>query len=251
MSHYTVAVITKDGDYDSVLKPFSESLPVKWEKELTREENIESLRKEYNSSEENKKWLEKRYDFSSDEALFESYKKSVANDPSIKFDEEGNEWHGYNPDGKWDWYNLGGRWSGEILKTKDGEETDHEQVKNLDLSPRKLTDEQLAHYKRFWEINVEGAKPKDGLEAEKYFSLYKSLYYKEEYGDFDGYIESITKFSTYAFIYNGEWIEPGKMGWFAIDDSTLADKQAYRKKLWDIIENLDPDDYISIIDCHV
>lgn len=250
MSHYTVAVITKDGDWESALAPYSELNPIEWELENTREEIIASLRQQY-SKEGNMEWLEKRYDFSSDEALFESYKKRHAGDKSIKFDEEGNEWRGYNPDGKWDWYDLGGRWAGEILRTKDGEPTDHEQVKNLDLSNTKLSDEEFAWRKRFWEINVELAKPVNKDEASEFWSIYGPHYFLEEYGSFEGYIEAITRINTYAFIYNGEWYEPGEMGMFGVSSASLDDNIAYRNKFQEIIQNLDPDDYISIVDCHM
>ena len=45
MSHYTVAVITKDGDYESALAPFDENIEVEKYIRKTREELIKECKK--------------------------------------------------------------------------------------------------------------------------------------------------------------------------------------------------------------
>ena len=48
-------------------------------------------------------------------------------------DANGNSLSTYNPDSKWDWWVIGGRWSCEMLKTKEGEETNQDIKGNLSV----------------------------------------------------------------------------------------------------------------------
>jgi len=55
---------------------------------------------------------------------------------------------------------------------------------------------------------------------------------------------------TFAYLIDGEWIERGRMGWWAIVSDEKSDDEwtASRAKIWEKI----PDDaYITIVDCHI
>lgn len=124
---------------------------------------------------------------------------------------------------------------------------DSAQVKDIDFTP---DTSKVNWYKRFWEINVEG-KPCTEEEKKEYRSFYNVNYYLKTYGDFETYLKTQTEFSTYAILYEGEWIEPGQMGWFGCADTTEDSNEEYRQRFNEIISNLEDDDIISIIDCHI
>lgn len=256
MSHYTVAVITKDGNYEKALEPFNERIVVEPYIYKTKDDIIKDMREnmEEARSTDNKNWiswLEGAFDWSSDEALHQSYVRHYKDECGVLFDNDGNELSIYNPKSKWDWYEVGGRWSGDILRTKDGEKTDHDQAKNLDFAPKAMSQDDFLYYKRYWEINAEGDARKGDEKTGDYFCLWKPEYMKEIYGDFKGYIEAITNPSTHSLLYHGEWIEAGEVIGFGLDKSTPLSRQEYEKKYKEIMSNLDPDNYITIIDCHI
>lgn len=261
MSHYTVAVITKNGNYDKALAPYDEDIEVEPYIEKTKEEIIIEMR---DAAELHKNDVEQGYDKWMDdsnfydengnlidEVLYQHYRKGAEEFENIKFDEEGNQLSTYNPKSRWDWYQEGGRWDCQIMRLKNGTYTNHAQVKDIDFSPEPLDDETLAWCKRFWEINVEGAEPKDDDERGEFADLWTKEYYLERYGTFEKYIEFRQGFYTHAFILDGEWYESGKMGWWAIDDSTKDSFNEYHKKLLEVVSNLDPNDWVTIVDCHI
>ncbi|WP_430599388.1 hypothetical protein [Enterococcus sp. DIV0179] len=144
MSHFTVAVITKDGKEETcekLLAPFQEN-------------NMGDCPQKY------LKFIE---------------------DEDCDIDEEtGKKGYWENPNRKWDWYQIGGRWSG-LLKLKTGETVNVAQIKDLDFSmDKKVYDEAI----RFWEVIVDGLPKKDGEEffsfwkPEYYIEQYKT---KEKY----------------------------------------------------------------------
>lgn len=272
MSHYTVMVITDDGDYETALEPFDESIEIEPYIDITREEIIANAREDYRDYQEgnynNPEYFQEKWgdtDFNNDDAIIKRYMEFWGDECS--FDEDGNELTTYNPKAKWDWYALGGRWSGS-LKLKAGSETikdsepplfsfleveegytDHAQVKDIDLSPN--TD-MIPFYERYWQINVEGSPmTKEEEESKQYDSWYNSKHYLEKYGDRDTYIKDQINLNTYAILYHGEWIEPGKMGWFGCSSANSSGYAEYRKKALEIMANLNPEDYISIVDCHI
>lgn len=259
MSHYTVAVISKKGNYEKALAPFSEHIEVAPYIYQTKAEIIKELRNDYikakkRADEGHSSWFDHLnivYDFSADdETLFQAYKKRYQEDGTL-FDENDNQLSTYNPQSKWDWYVVGGRWDCEVMRLKNGEYVNHAQVKDVDFSPKKLTDEELKWYTRFWQINVEGDKLREGEEERDYMTFYTPEYWKERYGSVENYIKETTEFNVHSILLHGMWIEAGEMGWFGMDSATVLDEQSYRKKLAEIIQNLDPDDYITIVDCHI
>lgn len=58
-------------------------------------------------------------------------------------------------------------------------------------------------------------------------------------------------FSTYAVLKDGEWIEPGRMGWFGMDSSTKESKHKYLVDYNKMLQELPDDTLFSIYDCHI
>lgn len=56
---------------------------------------------------------------------------------------------------------------------------------------------------------------------------------------------------TYALLHEGEWIEPGEMGWFGMSSQTKASREDYMKKANEIIDALPDDTLITVVDCHI
>lgn len=264
MSHFTVAVITKDGDYESALAPFDENIEVEKYITTTREQLIERLKEN-----------EERYneiDFTNDDTIIKSFLEWVGDE---SYDEEGNEWSTYNPKSKWDWYQVGGRWCGSLKLKKpiekkiesepsimslmentqetleellDDCKTDHAQVKDIDFTPDLKN---VEYYKRFWEIKVEDSPLREGEKEEDFRSFYNKKYYLEQYKDKETYIKEQTTFNTYAILYKGEWIEPNQMGWFGCSSATQEEFCDYRETFEKIMSNLNDEDWITVVDCHI
>lgn len=49
----------------------------------------------------------------------------------------------------------------------------------------------------------------------------------------------------------GEWKEPGRMGWFGMSDDTEGSREAYYAEANDYIDALDAGDWLINVDCHI
>lgn len=275
MSHFTVAVITKDGDYEKALAPFDENIEVEPYIRKTVKQLVEHVKERKESHDKcvaegkDDSWFDKHYgnvDWSDDKSIHEAYVK-LWNDSEM-FDEEGNELSTYNPKAKWDWYSLGGRWIGS-LKLKEGIEkekesepsllyldipedgyVDHARVKDIDWTP---DPKEVHKYTRIWEIVVEDSpigEDEDELRTPVRFAGSKEDLL-EEFKTKENYIDEQTSFFTYALLHNGEWLEPGRMGWWGMSTDTKESRKKFREVFKEIISKLDPEDYISVVDCHI
>lgn len=57
-------------------------------------------------------------------------------------------------------------------------------------------------------------------------------------------------FSTFAFIYEGEWIEKGEMGWWATV-SNEKEEGDWLKEFNDMFDSLPDDTLLTLVDCHI
>ena len=228
MSHYPVAVFSKKPeDIGSLLSPFYEAV-----------------------------------DGNSPYAVFQE-------DPQADED-NGMGRRGYwrNPHAKWDWWNMGGRWRGQ-LKLKEGKEgaygsppfmnenhpldpkrCDQALVADCDFTP---DPEAYAHALRQWEIQVEDAALRDGEKALDHMRIYKPEYYIRQYGDKEYYAKRQSMFNPFAFLTaEGEWHEPGRMGWFGMDDSTVKTQKEHEEKFRGYLKQAGEQGlYITVVDCHI
>ena len=261
MSHYTVAVITETGteeEIERLLAPFDENLEVEAHIYRTREEIIEAA-KDYKN-----KWIERIKEETDPKKLQElllspSYQWTRAR-LSAETDEDfyraeadpdmvradGNEYSTYNPDSKWDWWVIGGRW-GSSLRDMNGKYSDTLKISDWDY--HYIDPNDVEYYSRYWEIAVEGAEK---TEEEDFFTLWKPEYYIEKYGNKSEFIKAQLTFSTYALLTpDGEWLEPGPMGWFGCSGATPEDEGQWEKDFTHLIDTFDKDLYITIVDCHI
>lgn len=277
MSHFTVAVITKPGqNYEDLLAPFSENIDVEPYVRSTKAELIKgvkdfivSLKKDMEDYKKDPKeflerkntyWLEKnnivssscqeRLDLEnkSDDEVYRYIREHSGYDDDC-YDENGNELSTYNPNSKWDWYSLGGRWGGSLL-TKDGKHVDMCDLKNLDVSDNM---EDYKNAERFWEVVIEKAPLIKGENEEDFHTWYKDEFYTERYKTKENYAKCQSKFTTFAVLTpDGEWHEPGTMGWFGCSSETDEDHVNW---ILHYKENfIDPyidDCEIYLVDCHI
>lgn len=264
MSHYTVAVISRTGTEDEVnklLAPFYEGMEVEEYVSRTRREIIEE-------GKANKElWLEKlSKEDTPKETLIEvlthpSYDRTrrlLAAETDQDFYEaeaysdsvgpDGDELSTYNPDSKWDWYDIGGRWSGD-LRGYDGEGHNVLQIKDWDYNY--VDPEAIKYRTRFWEIIVEGAEPTEE-EKEEFFSFYKPEYYIEKYGNKSDFVKNRLTFSTWAVLTpDGEWLEPGAMGWFGCSTAEPKEEGMWERDYTHLIDTFDRDYFVTLVDCHI
>lgn len=116
----------------------------------------------------------------------------------------------YNPDSKYDYYSIGGRWDGS-LKTKNGEFVNECILDELDWHDD--TDEPI----------------EEGKE--------RPFHYHENC-------------PTFAIIVDGEWIEKGEMGWFAMA-SNEKDDDVWHVEYNDILKKLPSQSEVYLLDFHI
>lgn len=91
-----------------------------------------------------------------------------------------------------------------------------------------------------------------------YKEYLKELCYSEEhlkakYPTEEEYKKSFTQFTTYAVLMpDGEWYEPGKMGWWGISSATPEQEAEFEKNYEErFIKTADPEWTLTIVDCHI
>lgn len=263
MSHYTVAVITKTDDItelEELLAPFDENIEVEEYVYRTKQQIIDDVknRKEEYLAKIKKASKQELRDFLTDRKYH--YMRNILNLYSdddfynfehyddCSYNKNGDELSTYNPNSKWDWYSIGGRWSGELKKKNSNEYFNTLQVKDWDTTP---DEETINAHKRFWELAVEHQEPTE--DEKPFFSLYNENYYIEKYKTKENYANIASEFQTYAVLMpDGTWLEPGKMGWWGVSHSTIDEALSWEENYkTNIIDKLDPEWYITIVDCHI
>ena len=192
----------------------------------------------------------------------------------------GNELSTYNPNSKWDWYSVGGRWRNLLLTKEDNEDViqetgledlinrgsnlkketpkgykwvDGARIKDIDF--KKAIEFQNTYNKaiRFWKTYVEGQEPITEEEKENIkFEIYKKEYYIEKYETKENYAKMQSTFSCWALLDETGWHEKGKMGWWAMNDSTKDSEQLFLEKFTETINKPENQDkYLIIVDCHI
>lgn len=57
--------------------------------------------------------------------------------------------------------------------------------------------------------------------------------------------------SPYALVHNGEWMAPGKMGWWGLSSDTRDEKRRWDEKVNALLAALPDDTLLTLVDCHV
>ena len=138
-----------------------------------------------------------------------------------------------------------------MLKKLDGTRCDECEVKDLDLS---LDEDMYEKAKRFWEVVVDNQPLTDVERPSDFFTMYKPEHYTEMYGDRDNFAKSCASFNTFAMLLDGEWYEQGKMGWFAMSDTTKESLEKFTDFMDKTLRELKkthPHATVTFVDCHI
>lgn len=177
--------------------------------------------------------------------------------------DEDHQGFGYmhNPNSKWDWYQMGGRWTG-YFKPKKGAKSGVLGDRGAFGTPPE--DPSYVDQIRFDEIDFEGMAEDELVRAKKLWKEYKA---KVKSGDKNvGFLYGIEKGMTrkayiekrmanggwqpFAFIdKDGEWHEVGSMGWWGIVSD--EDRAGHENNFAEFVKTLEPDDILTIWDCHI
>ena len=154
-----------------------------------------------------------------------------------------------NPNAKWDWYQEGGRWNNSI-KTKSGVFCNSCKISEVDFTP---DERNMKINRRFWEIVIDKEPLKEG--EKEPFCFYTEEYLKKLYGDKETYALCNSVFSTYSILTpDGEWLDPGAMGWFGFSLATANEEREWYKSYQSIIKKFaeeNPDYVVTLVDCHI
>ena len=244
MSHFTVLVVDTENQksVDDWMEPFYEGL----EEDRLLDWSVQDVLKYF--KEHN---VDFPYDHVDESNLVEYLERAEELEfDTSEHDNEGNLYYLGNNNAKWDWYEIGGRWS-NILKKLDGTRCDECEVKDLDLS---LDTELYNEAKRFWEVVVDKQPLTDVERPSDFFTMYKPEYYTEMYGDRDNFAKSYASFNTFAMLLDGEWYEQGKMGWFAMSDTTKESLEKFTDFMDKTLRELKkthPHATVTLVDCHI
>lgn len=244
MSHFTVLVVDTKNEksVDEWMDPFFEGIEKDRIVDWTVQDVLDYFKKEN---------VDFPYDYVDKSNMIEYLERAEELDFDIsEHDDEGNLYYLGNEDAKWDWYQIGGRWSG-MLKKLDGTRCDECEVKDLDLS---LDTEMYNKAKRFWEVVVDKQPLTDVERPSDFFTMFKPEYHIEMYNDRDDFAKSQASFSTFAMLLDGEWHEQGKMGWFAMSDTTkesLENFNDFMDKTLRELKKTHPHATVTLVDCHI
>lgn len=65
------------------------------------------------------------------------------------------------------------------------------------------------------------------------------------------YYDSFNPLTTFAYLDDTGWHQPGKMGWFGCDHAESDSKVDFRKSFYDnVFKDADPEDVFVLVDCH-
>ena len=57
--------------------------------------------------------------------------------------------------------------------------------------------------------------------------------------------------ATFAYVRDGEWYAPGKMGWFGMSDDTRAGKKRFWREFNEMFDALPDDTLLTLVDAHI
>lgn len=190
-------------------------------------------------------------------------------------DEYAQDWSGYkktedgrygywkNPNAKWDWYQVGGRYSDWFIHKENPKYPEL-----ISKGSRSLLDKSTepSHPRACdslckCDIDIDAMMLEAVISAEK---IWDKMVGKDEFER--GYVYGIGKEETkeqyverrrksclapFAILMeNLEWIERGKMGWWAIV-SDEKDKDMWLEEFKNIFNAIPDDELITIVDCHI
>jgi len=117
---------------------------------------------------------------------------------------------------------------------------------NLDVNPENLLERgtfknPIAKWD-WYEIGGHWSGMIESPDGEKDICLVKDL---ERCG------EGKIRIRTFAVLHNGNWMTKGNMGWFGMSDERPEDAEAWDDGYNAVIDDMNPDDVVVLVDCHI
>ena len=194
--------------------------------------------------------------------------------------EDGCWGYTFNPNATWDWWVIGGRFPGGLLVKKELEDcidsckdaqagvpdgykfADAARKKDIcwDLMKKLATEAVERSHKRCveaWEAQkLENFGPFARITEEGIAGWGNMIYMKGETLDEYKARKGVTdadkyQVSSYAFVdRNGDWNASGDMGWFGISSNDKPER-AWNDELQTLMNEVQDDDYLVAVDCHI
>lgn len=167
--------------------------------------------------------------------VYSSFEEFVKKYHGHEYRDSNKNVYGYwsNPKAKWDWYTVGGRWK-DTLVFNDGSKGDSGLKKDIDF-----TKDMKEEAEKDWNESL-------GKDAQA-----RMWMYGVRDGDTkESYINRRSRFSTFAILKDGEWIEKGKMGWWCMV-ADEKDPDLWQKTFDKVLDSVKDDEMITIVDCHI
>ena len=234
MSHYMLYLITPikftEGTIDNLMAPFYEDLEVAPYISSTVDEIYPSILERYNQYPQNER-LAKLVKMPKRQAVIEfEYLDHQA------VDEDGNIWSTYNQNAKWDWYRIlnGGP-----------EKTFPKRVKDIVFEDIPCTEAEQRE--KFPDL----AQKYDELVSGQTKSFFNLKYLQERYPDLKSYLQDTVWPGAWAVLKDGEWTEPGTVGWFGTSSASVQEEREWPERFKKIIEQTPDNWWVTVIDCHI
>lgn len=279
MSHFSVLVLTSTESLDELeaaLEPYDENRDVEpyrryvapdpedWNRRLAARAGVDPL----------------------DDAAVLVYLR--ANDPDTTFgiDDHGlYEVSDVNPDGHWDYWVIGGRWSG-LLVSRPGRQglaaPDAHRSIFATEAPTPGTWDRI----RKADLDIEGMRERAATAANAKFERIQTavaafgplpasddpdwrehptitaLLLDPEFDDLEmatraargrDYVLNRARLGVlpgFATVVDGEWISPGRVGWWGTTDAQSDDYDTYYARVNRIIDDADDSVVFTLVDCH-
>lgn len=186
-----------------------------------------------------------------------------------------------NPNKKWDWWTVGGRWRG-LLQDSRGDKHDQLRARDLDIAGRIAAGMQQAGHDwdrlrkamqgvefRTMEQHLEGAENASEPELEAARKAYWDQPAMAVFKNFDSNyriskqldimsmereeyigVAACSSMTTFAYVKDGEWHQKGDMGWFGMSSDEMP-KGAWERQWLEMVLDLAPDSWITVVDCHI
>ena len=138
---------------------------------------------------------------------------------------------------------------GSLKPLDEPDRYDQAQIKDIDFTmDQALYDKAI----RFWEVYVDGEPLKEGEDPEGMDSYYRPEYYRDFYGTKEAFAKERASFQPWAFVTSDEgWQQKGQMGWWATHDGSQESFQTFSEAWEQALVAASPEDYITIVDCHI
>lgn len=234
MSHYTLLTIgIEEYDLDSFMERYNETRKVAPYISKTKEEiyKIGKQRLQEGRAPSGITTPEEFYNYYVDDS---------------DVDEQGNLMSTYNPESRWDYYTVKETYTAKIIK-----EIIKKKIENYSSD----TDELI------WRVVVEDRKDLlEGISTADRFGLFWGIPGKEDmiqiYSDLEGYIahekKAVAALSYSVMTPDGEWHEPGKVGWWGTTSASAEDESQWEENYYNkFIKDLPEDTTVMFIDCHI